>query len=128
MDSMAYAAVTNCDTAAWATIRSLVTSTHMYDEDLSYRDLGTFFDSVHSALSGIITSVANTAQSARLALDAAVMATWKSLFIDSEGLSAYLPEWGDSIPGIFTADDFQLLEASLGNDAGLLGAAYLEPA
>lgn len=26
------------------------------------------------------------------------------------------------------ADDFQLLEASLGNDAGLLGAAYLEPA
>ena len=25
-------------------------------------------------------------------------------------------------------EDFQLLEASLGNDAGLLGAAYLEPA
>lgn len=27
-----------------------------------------------------------------------------------------------------TADDFQMLAASLGNDAGLIGAAYLEPA
>jgi hypothetical protein len=115
LNSLASAVIQNATQADWDTIRWIIEWQQTYDQFLvfgeppynDYRDLAEFLTSLGGA--GLPSAVSSAAMAANISVTNAVIAEWHAANGFGQGLSAYLPNRGNMVDGVYNANNFQLM-------------------
>ena len=116
LDELADTAIAEYSTAVWDEIRDAVSAAQVYGTAIAdkapynnFRDLGQYLAYLSLPGTAITNPIRLAAQNALSALQQAVVANWTSLWTSGEGLSAYLPDLGDSLTSTFGRHQLRLL-------------------